>query len=32
VSIAKVTSFYTALQELDPSLRLDVTKLVMRLD
>jgi NitT/TauT family transport system substrate-binding protein len=32
VSIPKVTNFYTALHELDPSLNLDVAKLVMRLD
>lgn len=32
VSMAKVTNFYTALHELDPSLDFDVTKLVMRLD
>ncbi|HXQ53160.1 MAG TPA: ABC transporter substrate-binding protein [Stellaceae bacterium] len=32
VSMAKVTNFYNAVHALDPSLNLDVSKLVMRLD
>ena len=32
VSVKKLQNFYAALHELDPSLNLDVTKLIMRLD